>query len=205
MNCPLCGALVLKRVNFCGQCGTDLRQGSLERWKNPPPTSPANPPVNSPVNVQVSSPMHPQINAQSNNSPVAGSAVSPTIRQPIPSLSDLDDAPSPNTSLSPQLLHLRTQKVFDLPLEDATLYIGKANDRQPPDLDLSGFPDADVVSRVHARLIVRSGEYYLEDLDSSNGTYVNETVLVPFHPHLLTLDDRICLGRNNLVSFSFSF
>jgi hypothetical protein len=196
MNCPTCGALVLKRVNFCGQCGTDLRQGSLDRWNNPPPTPTGSIPVHAPVNLPVNAPVYAP--------PVADSAVPPTIRQSIPVFSNLEEPASKDVSLSPQLFHLRTQKLFHLPLQDAILYIGKANDRQPPDIDLSGFPDADVVSRVHARLIVRSGDYYLEDLESSNGTYVNETVLIPFHPHLLTADDRISLGRNNLVSFSFS-
>lgn len=182
MNCPTCGALVLKRVNFCGQCGTDLRQGSLERWNNPPPVS-----------------------TQSGNQSAEHSAdhsVPPT-RLQSPSVAE-DSSEYHDSSLSPQLIHLRTQQFFHLPLQDATLYLGKANDRQPPDIDLSNFPDSDVVSRVHARLMVRSGDYYLEDLESSNGTYINQTVLVPYQAQLLAADDRISLGRNDLVSFLFS-
>jgi len=179
MACPTCGALVLKRVNFCGQCGTDLRQGSLERWNTASSTAVTPPSVTPP---SVTPP------------------VPPTLQQ---SIADREEPSAAVAPLAPQLLHLRTQTPFKLPLGDATLYIGKTNDRHPPDIDLSNIPDSDVVSRVHARLMVQSGEYYLEDLDSSNGTYVNDTALIPHQPHLLTKADRISLGRNNLVSFSF--
>lgn len=108
------------------------------------------------------------------------------------------------SSFAPQLLHIRNQTVFPLPLEDCMVYLGKPNDRYPPDIDISPLPDADVVSRVHARIVVQDGDYYVEDLGSSNGTYLNDEALKPNEPRLLGMDDRISLGRNNLVSFTFT-
>ncbi|MFZ9736846.1 MAG: FHA domain-containing protein [Prochlorotrichaceae cyanobacterium] len=174
-NCPNCGTLVLKRFNFCGQCGTDLRQGSLERWEA---SSGADVPQSVPLNLE----------------------------PPPSSLENLTpdgDITAAQVPFSPHLIHLRTQNRFPLPLDDTVVYLGKPNDRHPPDIDLSQFPDADVVSRVHARIVVKSGDYYIEDMGSSNGTYLNETVLSPHKSRRLAEDDRISLGRNNLVCFSF--
>ncbi|MGA0199775.1 MAG: FHA domain-containing protein, partial [Prochlorotrichaceae cyanobacterium] len=175
-NCPNCGALILKRFNFCGQCGTDLRQGSLERWQASPVSEPPQPVV---LNLE----------------------------PPDLGVADLNldaDSTAVQAPFSPHLIHLRTQDRFPLPLDDTVLYLGKPNDRNPPDIDLSQFPDSDVVSRVHARIVVKAGDYYLEDMGSSNGTYLNDTVLTPHKSCLLAEDDRISLGRNNLVSFSFN-
>ncbi|WP_322729044.1 hypothetical protein [Nostoc sp. ChiQUE01b] len=35
--------------------------------------------------------------------------------------------------------------------------IGKPNDQKPPDIDISGLPDSDVVSRIHAQILDKRG------------------------------------------------
>jgi pSer/pThr/pTyr-binding forkhead associated (FHA) protein len=86
----------------------------------------------------------------------------------------------------------------------AIVHIGKPNERIPPDIDLSGFPNSDVVSRIHADIRVEGDNYFLEDAGSANGTYVNHTVLVPRNRHLLRPGDRISFGKGDLVSFIFA-
>ena len=55
------------------------------------------------------------------------------------------------------------------------------------------------VSRRHARILSREAQVYIEDLDSSNGTYVNRTRLAPHQEKLLCDRDTIWLGHLELV------
>ncbi|MDJ0528720.1 MAG: FHA domain-containing protein, partial [Microcystis sp. M53600_WE12] len=90
-----------------------------------------------------------------------------------------------------------------LPLHLSVIHIGKPNDRIPPDIDVSGFPDSDIVSRVHGDIRVEGGIYYLEDTGSANGTYVNHTPLPPGNRHRLRAGDRISLGKGDKMTFIF--
>lgn len=107
--------------------------------------------------------------------------------------------------LSPaKLVHLRSDSPIDLPTQFTVLHIGKPNDRVPPDIDVSGYADAEVVSRVHADIRQEGDAYFLEDVGSANGTYVNNQPLLRGNRHRLRSGDRISLGKGDLVSFSFS-
>lgn len=101
------------------------------------------------------------------------------------------------------LLHVRTNVEMTLPENLPVVHIGKPNDRIPPDIDVSGFPDSEVVSRVHADIRVEGDAYYIEDLGSSNGTYINNLPLVQGNRHRLRMGDRIALGKGDLVTFLF--
>lgn len=50
------------------------------------------------------------------------------------------------------------------------------------------------VSRKHARLIMQAGGYVLEDLGSTNGTYVNGQRLMG--PHVLRTGETVMFGEN---------
>lgn len=51
------------------------------------------------------------------------------------------------------------------------------------------------VSRVHARIVELGGEYYLEDLNSTNGTYKNGLRLQPYEKKKLEEHDEIRFGK----------
>ena len=104
---------------------------------------------------------------------------------------------------NPILLHLQTQQEIEIISEDSIVYIGKPNEKNPPDIDVTGFPDADIVSRVHAAIHIDGNKYYVEDLGSSNGTYLNQNQLVTKTRHLLKSGDRISLGKGDRVTFIF--
>lgn len=56
------------------------------------------------------------------------------------------------------------------PFDREAVVVGRANPFLAPDLDLS----ADIqVSRTHARIWLREGDYWIEDLASKHGTWVN--------------------------------
>jgi FHA domain len=68
-----------------------------------------------------------------------------------------------------------------------------------PDVDLDAFdPDAKV-SRRHARIRRTGGTYTIEDLGSTNGTYVNRgRRLLPGSPQLLNDGDEVIIGKTFL-------
>ncbi|MEM9244702.1 MAG: FHA domain-containing protein [Cyanobacteria bacterium P01_F01_bin.153] len=102
-----------------------------------------------------------------------------------------------------QLLHLQTNTALPLPRERKVVHIGKTNSRVPPDIDVTDFPHAEIVSRVHADLHWDGSSYYLEDTGSANGTYVNSWPLPSHRRYQLREGDRITLGKHDLISFIF--
>ena len=56
------------------------------------------------------------------------------------------------------------------------------------------------ISRRHARLFFQNGEYFIEDLGSSNGTFVNRQRLSA--PHQLQDGDQLHLGNAVTITFT---
>ncbi|MEM6450788.1 MAG: FHA domain-containing protein [Cyanobacteria bacterium P01_D01_bin.105] len=142
--------------------------------------------------------------------------VTPEPISPVPDASEPPEVPAPMAAtpastpaatqlqvLTVRLRHAQTDTVIEIPRQLSVVRIGKPNDQTPPDIDVSGFSDSEVVSRVHASLRVEGDVYYLEDVGSSNGTYVNGLPLVVGNRHRLRAGDRIALGKGDKVSFIF--
>jgi pSer/pThr/pTyr-binding forkhead associated (FHA) protein len=102
-----------------------------------------------------------------------------------------------------KLLHVQTNTLIDLPQNLSVVHIGKPNDRIPPDVDVSGFPNSEIVSRIHSDIRVEGDNYYIEDVGSSNGTYINNLPLLPGNRHRLRPGDRIALGKGDLMTLLF--
>jgi ribosomal protein L40E len=146
--------------------------------------------------------------------PTSESALPPTVvaaaAAPVESASapvvELPPAPVVATQVQPtvyHLLHLQTNTSLEIPQHLQVVHIGKPNEQSPPDIDVSGFPSAEVVSRIHANIRIEGQEYYIEDVGSANGTYINHNVLAKGNRHLLRSGDRIGLGKGDLVTFIF--
>ena len=68
-----------------------------------------------------------------------------------------------------------------------------------PDVDLDADDPVAKVSRRHARITLREGRHFLEDLGSTNGTFVNRGKrLLPGHLHPLQDGDEIIVGKTFL-------
>lgn len=102
---------------------------------------------------------------------------------------------SQTTGLSLELFHVKTNTSFDLSSNLAPILIGKPHDQSLPNIDVSRFPDADVVSRLHAQVKREGNNYFIEDLGSANGTFVNNIRLQPQISYQLNLGDKIDLGQ----------
>ncbi|BAY21264.1 FHA domain-containing protein [Calothrix sp. NIES-2100] len=105
--------------------------------------------------------------------------------------------------ITAQLFHVQSDSNIELPQTLSVIHIGKPNDRIPPDVDVSGFSNSEIVSRIHADIRVEGDAYYIEDVGSSNGTYINNLPLLPGNRHRLRPGDRISLGKGDLVTFLF--
>lgn len=51
------------------------------------------------------------------------------------------------------------------------------------------------VSRDHAEIFFQNGFYFVTDLGSTNGTYINDHKLIPHKPYLLQQSDEIRFGH----------
>ena len=218
MACPSCGAEIQSDASFCGQCGANLQVAAVgaSAPTGSPPTPPATPELTPPDPLIPPDPIAvptPDL-GMSSPDPVAPAAASnppeamPDPGTPPPPLPMQSPAPAAPGSTQLQLttatlLHVQTNTNVELPANLALVHIGKPNDRIPPDIDVSGFPDSEIVSRIHADVRVEGGIYYIEDVGSSNGTYVNNLPLQVGNRHRLRPGDRIALGKGDKVSFIF--
>lgn len=101
----------------------------------------------------------------------------------------------------PQLFIATSGVALSIPLLDEVM-IGRRNplSAQIPDLDLEPFGAGSAgVSRQHARILRRDPGWFLEDLQSTNGTYVNEVRLLPRRPIQLRSGDLVRFGQMTLI------
>lgn len=212
-TCPNCGASVQADASFCGQCGFNLKsvaaeisaelsQGSLAGDLSPMPDL-------------ALSDLEPHSH-QSGFSPMA--MPDPVPATPLAALVPPTAQPEVAGEVTPpvpleshtqiqyqvaRLLHVQTNTVLEVPTNLAVIHIGKPNDRIPPDIDVSGFPNSEIVSRIHADIRVEGDAYFIEDVGSSNGTYINNLPLSMGNRHRLRSGDRIALGKGDKVTFLF--
>lgn len=225
-NCPNCGTVVQADASFCGQCGFNLQpDGSVEEQQTAAPAtvamvtpasksmSPVTPdPLVEPEPLVASSslpdpgnvgaPTPPPVSVTpppaSMNSPAATSSTSGKSATPPPYI-----APTRIQQQKAQIFHVQTKTTIELPQNLPIIHIGKPNEQIPPDIDVSGYPNSEVVSRVHADIRVEGDAFYIEDVGSSNGTYINHAPLPKGNRHRLRSGDRISLGKGDLVTFLF--
>lgn len=231
-SCSNCGAAVQTDAAFCGQCGFNLRPGSYvpEVETTPAAASSVGPTVVSPPQPDLIQPEplvepFPLVTAnlgpnlektpvniptlpdppQSPPLPVTTEAVATSVNTspPVASVPAVGVAKTQLQQQSARLIHVQTNTPIELPHNLSVIHIGKPNDLVPPDIDVSGFGNSEIVSRIHANLRVEGDACYLEDVGSSNGTYVNNTPLPKGNRHRLRPGDRISLGKGDLVTFLF--
>jgi hypothetical protein len=209
IQCPSCNATVLSDAKFCGHCGFNLIAPSVEIL----------PVVPIPIAI-MSNPVTNQITEGEGNSELELTANSVAEVPSVPNFTDIEnlmeaEVNSPSVATAPanfktqlqvfaaSLLHVQTNLTIELPVHLPVIHIGKPNTVIPPDIDVSGFSDSDIVSRIHADIRAEGGSFYLEDTGSSNGTYVNNLPLPAGNRHKLRVGDRISLGKGDKVSFVF--
>ncbi len=175
--CPQCGTAVIPGEAFCDNCGAALLGGMRPAPAVAAPTLP-----------------YGGVPAQPSYPP-------PQPAQPAPVVSPVPPpppAPPARAALAPASLLVRSSGA-GLPLPAVTqAVIGRSDPVSNffPDLDLT--PHGAVeggVGRRHARLFVQGGQIFVEDLDSTNGTFRNGARLAPRQPTPLANGDELRLGN----------
>jgi len=228
--CPGCGASVQADASFCGQCGFNLQAQSNSAAESQPPTLSPEFDIPDLAPLEPLPPLQPLVEMQPSPLP---EGVALNLPQPFETPPDPFSAPAPSPTPIPaampqampqtvaqppivapaystqlqtqvaRLLHVQTNTLVELPITLTVIHIGKPNDRIPPDVDVSGFPNSEIVSRIHADIRVEGDLYYIEDVGSSNGTYINNAPLPSGNRHRLRPGDRIALGKGDKVTFLF--
>lgn len=90
-------------------------------------------------------------------------------------------------------------KKFPLTEEESQIGRWDADGGIFPEIDLDADDPEAKVSRRHARIMRRDGEYFVEDLGSTNGTFINRgRRLLPGDRHPLRDGDEIIVGKTFL-------
>ena len=116
------------------------------------------------------------------------------IPAPAPQTLTPSSVPAPVPYNGPRLLLNSTGSIFRLGdvaivgREDATLQI-----------DLEGYPEGKYVSHRHAQITKIKDVYYVEDLGSSNHTWVNQIKLAPGQAEPLKEGDMVRFGKVELT------
>lgn len=83
----------------------------------------------------------------------------------------------------------------DFQIEGESFLLGKNSEQ------VDGVISADGVSRLHARISRKENKYFIEDLNSTNGTFVNDVALEYREPHELKANDKVRFAAEEYVFF----
>jgi serine/threonine protein kinase len=84
---------------------------------------------------------------------------------------------------------------WEFPLREGAFVIGRPGGTLPVDLDIAFYDPDGFISRNHARVTVQQRRYYVADLGSANGTYVNNERLAPLVQRSLRDGDQVRMGQ----------
>lgn len=133
-----------------------------------------------------------QVPVRAASDPPDSASVSPT-PAPISSDDEVEEAPVAPYA-GPRLVLASTGSIFKL---GSATVIG----REDPSLqiDFEGYPDGQFVSHRHAQIVKMNDQFYLEDLGSSNHSWVNDIKLAQGQAEPLKDGDVIKLGKIQLT------
>jgi hypothetical protein len=186
IRCPACQTANLDSSRFCDECGSRLIALQSEAYgQQPPPYVPPSP------------------LSQSDPRPVSVTSIG------VPPLSFEAPPPqrSPSSEAKSEVAHatLTIERGdapgTEFPLVSDESLIGRwdADNGIFPDIDLDAYDSDAKVSRRHARILRRNGGYMIEDLGSTNGTYVNRgRRLLPGTSQPLNDGDEVIVGKTFL-------
>lgn len=199
-HCQACAASNLDQANFCEQCGNRFVAAEIQPAETPPVKSE----VSAAEYVQpITEPSIPVSESLDELSPRFEFASNSTVADatPVEAIAE-----KPNEILKSNkgavLVVERGDKTgaeFQIKGDESTIGRWDADNGVFPDIDLDHFDTDAKVSRRHARIKLSDGKYYIEDLGSTNGTYVNRgRRLLPGNIHELSDGDEVIVGKTFL-------
>ena len=221
-TCPVCGATVTPGEAFCDSCGAALGQAapvSLPQAAAVP--APSTPVAAAPTPAAASGvPVCPSCGAQLEpgssfcdmcGAPVGAAAPPAPPLPPTPHVQPPPVVPAstpvypPGAAVQGRLVVQGTNATLPFPPGRTEIIVGREDPVSGlfPEVDLTDHGgDEGGVSRKHARIFVQGAQVFIEDLNSTNYTYVNQQRLTPAQPHPLNSGDEVRFGRVKLNFYS---
>lgn len=217
IRCQACGTQNLDGSQYCDECGDSLHKYKAPTAAEPAPAgeesgggeevpvfqSASVTSVGVPAVADDESGTSPEIEEEEEQTVVRAPGGN-TAEQPV------STAPEPSErsgtaghgGIHSKLIIERGQAIgteFPLSTEESNIGRWDADNGVFPDVDLDAHDPEAKVSRKHARVILRNGQYLIEDLGSTNGTFINRgRRLIPGSPHILNDGDEIIVGKTFL-------
>lgn len=189
IKCPTCRTDNLDSSQYCDECGTPLsgvRQNAAQNNYQPPDYQPPSQPNF--VAASVTSVGIPAMVEEQNFEQPSDISVISNDNQPKGAHSCLIIERGPATGVE-----------FYLTSDEAYLGRWDADNGIFPDVDLDAHDPEAKVSRRHARILRENDRYFIEDLGSTNGTFVNRgRRLIPGNRQPLEDGDEIIVGKTFL-------
>jgi pSer/pThr/pTyr-binding forkhead associated (FHA) protein len=185
LRCSRCGDPLEPGSNFCDQCGFRV-DGAVPAA--PQPETPSAPPY-----IPTSPP--------ATELPASATIPATPPAQPPTSIPGTPIGYPPGTPTQIVLVVQSTNATLPFPSGKTEFIIGREDPVSGifPDIDLTDHgADEGGISRQHARVFFQGNRTFVEDLESTNYTYVNRHRLTPGQPHPLNSGDELRLGRVKL-------
>jgi predicted amidophosphoribosyltransferase len=204
LTCTNCGAQLEPGSYFCDMCGASV---SATVPETPPPAPvPTTPPISVPPSAPA--PADPSLAPTSTPPPLPTQpspftptpATIPYEQHPPAAPSFLPPQPS-GVAIQGRLVVQGTNAAIPFPPGRTEVIVGREDPISNvfPDVDLTDHGgDEGGVSRRHARIFLQGSQTLVEDLNSTNYTYVNQQRLTPGQPHPLHDGDEVRFGRVKL-------
>jgi len=185
IKCPTCGTENLEGSQFCDECGATL---SGSRYNSDVDSFA---PAYAPPNFQ-------SANVTSVGIPAMVEELKPEENQEASEPTDSQPAKGVHATLVIER-GAAVGTEFNLTSEESNIGRWDADNGIFPDVDLDSHDPEAKVSRRHARIIQENGRYLLEDLGSTNGTFVNRgRRLIPGNRQPLNDGDEVIVGKTFL-------
>jgi hypothetical protein len=184
IRCRACGNSNLDSSQFCDECGAKLATEDIHRTDFP---------SSKPQTAEV--PIFSGSNATSVGAP-------PFNPEPVSAVGTSGNNERNNSGARATLTIERGDALgteFALTRDESVIGRWDADNGIFPDVDLDSFDQEAKVSRRHARILFRDSRFFVEDLGSTNGTYINRgRRLLPGTPTPLADGDEIIVGKTFL-------
>ena len=195
-TCPVCGTPVTPGEAFCDNCGAALGPAAVPT----PATIATLTCAACGAGLEAGS-----IFCDMCGAPVSGSMPPTLPAQPPPAAPAPPPTQIAGATAQHRLVVQGTNATLPFPAGKTEVLIGREDVASGvfPDIDLTGHgADEGGVSRRHARAFLQGNQVFIEDLNSTNYTHVNQQRLTPGQPHPLNDGDEVRLGRVKLTFHS---
>lgn len=185
IKCQSCGSPNLYGSQYCDECGARLIKPGDQAEKQNRPTDFSTQIADAP-------------SFQSSNVTSVGIPSIVEVLKEAEKTFETAKKPSAQNAHSTLKIERGESSGIEFPLSTNESYIGRwdADNGVFPDVDLDAHDPEAKVSRRHARVNFADGIYTLEDLGSTNGTFVNRgRRLIPGTPQPLKDGDEIIVGK----------